>query len=452
MKKLIFILIIWIVAQFLSGAEIHELVKDGNHDSVKIYLSQHPNQFDVVDNRNSTPLHFACDRGFIEIVKYLVKLGADINKQDINGDTPLVWAIARNHYDVAEYLIRKGADVNVLNNNHINALFWTIYRSDLAMAKLLIDNGIDIDIQDYEGNTALHIAGINQKVEIAKLLIDRGADLEARESRGRTPLVLTAREHGNYEIIKYMIENGAGINSTDNYGSTALELTAWRGYKESLNYLIDMGALIPEDEERRFLIANFCCENSLKKLYRKLDNIGILDQILKKRKKNFLISAAQGESIEIVNWLLEKGFNVNEQDYYGWNSLHYAAETGKLQILQTLIDKGANINSRNLMGESAFNIAESKSNQEICDFMALINADTSAVKFPLLQGEFMGQNLPGATPEIFARGIVSSKHFHHTPVAFSPCGNLAVWPNSKPIPGTGYTESDLFFSRRFDNT
>jgi ankyrin repeat protein len=447
MKKMIFILIIGVVAQFLSGAEIHELVKAGNLDNVKIYLEQHPDQFDVADDRNSTPLHFACDRGFIELVKYLVELGADINKQDVDGDTPLIWTITRNYYSIAEFLIGKGVDVNVLNNGHINALFWTIYRSDAAMAKLLIDNGIDISIQNYEGNTALHIAGINQKVEIAKLLIDKGADLEVRESRGRTPLVLTAREHGNYEIIKYMIENGADINSVDNYGATALELTAWRGYEEVLDYLLDNGVQIPIDEEKRFLIADFCCENSLEKLYWKLDDIGIFDQILKEKRKNFLLSAAQGESIEMVSWLTEKGFNVNEQDYYGWTPLHYAAETGNLEILQTLIDKGANTNSRNLMGESAFNIAESKSNQEVCDYLNSINADAIAVKLPVLKGKFMGQSLPKSTLEIFAKGIVSSKHFHHSPVAFSPAGDLAVWPNDKPIPGTGYTESDLYYSR-----
>ena len=150
--------------------------------------------------------------------------------------------------------------------------------------------------------------------------------------------------------------------------------------------------------------------------------------------------------------LSEKGINVNEQDYYGWIPLHYAAETGNLGILQTLIGKGANTNNRNLMGESAFNIAESKSNKEVCDYLISINADTTVVKFPVLVGEFMGQNLPGTTPEIFAQGIVSSKHFHHAPVVFSPGGDLAVWPNDKPIPGSGYTESDLFFSRRINNT
>ncbi|MDP8200533.1 MAG: ankyrin repeat domain-containing protein [Candidatus Tenebribacter burtonii] len=450
MKVIILVTLIGIAAQFLLASQVHDITKAGNLDSLKFFLKTHPNQFDTVDNRQSTPLMFACDRGYLDIVKFMVEEGANLNKQDVDGDTPLIWAIAKNHYSIAEYLIQNKADVNILNKNHINALFWAIYRADERMVKLLIDNGIDLGVQDYEGNTALHIAGINQKVEIAKLLVDSGADLEDRESRGRTPLVLTAREHGNLEIIKHMIENGADVNSSDNYGSTALELTAWRGYEEQMNYILEKGAQIPEADDKKFILANFCCKQSLEKLYEKLDEKNVFDRILTETDKNLLTEAAQGDSPQIIGWLCDKGFAVNEPDLYGWTPLHYAAESGNFDVVKALVDKGANIDKRNLMGESAFNITVSKSNNEITDYLKSIDADVSDVQFPELKGDYLGQELPGITPEIFARGIVSSKHFHHTPVAFSPDGSIAVWPNHKPIQGTGYTEGDLYFSRRIN--
>ncbi|MFC1898108.1 ankyrin repeat domain-containing protein [Candidatus Cloacimonadota bacterium] len=451
MKKIIIILITVLAVQFLLAAKVHEITKTGNLDSLKIYLDTNPDLFDAVDNRESTPLMFACDRGYLDIVELLVGKGANVNKQDVDGDTPLIWAIAKNNYSIAEYLLQNGADVNIINNNHINALFWAVNRADVQMVKLLIDNGIDLKVQDYEGNTALHIAGINQKVEIAKLLIESGADLTIRESRGRTPLVLTAREHGNLEIIKYMIEHGANINSADNYGATAMGLTAWRGYEETMNYLLEQGAEIPDTDDKKFMLAIFCCEKSLEKLYERLEKIGVFDRILAETGKNLLSEAAKGNSPQIIKWLCEKGFKVNERDYYGWVPLHYAAESGDLEIVKTLVEKGANTNLRNLMGESAFNIANINTNIVICDYLKEINADTSEIQFTELKGDYLGQELPESTPEVFALGLVSSKHFHHSPVAFSPDGNLAVWPSDKPIPGTGYTEGDLYFSRQMND-
>ena len=452
MKKLTFSILLILFISNLFATEVHELAKAGNLEDLKVYLIENPTEFDQTDERESTPIHFACDRNYLDIVKFLVDKGADINKQDTDGDTPLIWAIARNNYHIAKYLVENGSDVNILNNNHVNALIWAVYRADAKMTKLLIDNGIDLVVQDYEGNTALHLAGIYQRVEIAKLLIDSGADLTIRESRGRTPLVLTAREHGNLEIIRYMIENGADINSADNYGSTALELSAWRGYEETMNYLLEKGAEIPDADYKKFHMANFCCQKSLENLYLKLDEIGVFDRILQETDKNLFSEAAKGDSPQIINWLCEKKFAINEKDYYGWTPLHYAAENGNLQIFKTLIENGADADLRNSIGETAFNIAQSKSNKNICNYLQEAMVDISDVHFPKFTGDYMGQNLPGNKPKVFALGVVSSKHFHHSPVAFSPDGNLAIWPNDKPIPGTGYTESDLFYSRRIDNS
>jgi hypothetical protein len=46
---------------------------------------------------------------------------------------------------------------------------------------------------------------------------------------------------------------------------------------------------------------------------------------------------------------------------------------------------------------------------------------------PRLTGDYLGQPLPGATPEVFARGIVSTDHHEHSAPSFSPDGNEAFW-------------------------
>ncbi len=47
--------------------------------------------------------------------------------------------------------------------------------------------------------------------------------------------------------------------------------------------------------------------------------------------------------------------------------------------------------------------------------------------FPKLTGPYLGQKTPGAKPEIFARGIVSTDLYIHSSVSFSPDGTEIYW-------------------------
>jgi ankyrin repeat protein len=46
-----------------------------------------------------SPLHIACEKGYADIVKCLLLLGADYAALDIRGRTPLDWAIFKGHKD-----------------------------------------------------------------------------------------------------------------------------------------------------------------------------------------------------------------------------------------------------------------------------------------------------------------------------------------------------------------
>ncbi len=59
----------------------------------------------------TTALFFACDRGYVDIVKFLLEKGADPNKVDtFYGATPMTWAASKKHLDVIAELARNGAD------------------------------------------------------------------------------------------------------------------------------------------------------------------------------------------------------------------------------------------------------------------------------------------------------------------------------------------------------
>jgi hypothetical protein len=56
-----------------------------------------------------------------------------------------------------------------------------------------------------------------------------------------------------------------------------------------------------------------------------------------------------------------------------------------------------------------------------------------------LTGDYLGQKPPGATPEVFARGIVSTDDKEHSTPAFSPDGDEVFWREARP-PGPNNSE------------
>jgi hypothetical protein len=58
----------------------------------------------------STPLFFACDRGYVEIVKLLIERGADVNVKDtFYSETALGWAVEKNRPEIVKLLLDHGA-------------------------------------------------------------------------------------------------------------------------------------------------------------------------------------------------------------------------------------------------------------------------------------------------------------------------------------------------------
>ena len=145
--------------------EIIEILRSGVMDLDGFYLTQ-----------NHLPLVRATERGWKDVVKYLLEEGADVNerlKQD--GQTALLWAAFVGHYDIAKLLIARGANINVL--------------------------------EDMFGFTPMHAASVEGHTNVVKLLLDAGADVNARNYFGRTPLYF-ALCNNNIETIHLLREHG----------------------------------------------------------------------------------------------------------------------------------------------------------------------------------------------------------------------------------------------------
>ncbi len=64
----------------------------------------------------NTALTYACAGGFLDVVKVLLKEGANIEDHNENGHTPLMEAASAGHVDVARVLLEYGAGINTHSN------------------------------------------------------------------------------------------------------------------------------------------------------------------------------------------------------------------------------------------------------------------------------------------------------------------------------------------------
>ena len=450
-KILLLLLINYVMCSFFYGAGFKNIIKAVKNDDLKLIkkiVGDNAGKVNEKDSRSCTPLHHACSKGSVKVVEYLVKKGADLNAQDTDGDIPITWALVRGHKNIAKFLINKGANVKLINKKKMTLLHWVVICSDKEMAEIIIDKGVLINAMDFENRTALHYAGERQKVELAGILLKNGADVKLVGNYGRTPLILTARQNGNTVIMKKLIDHGANINAVDKFGDSALTLAAWRGYEKTVNLLLDNGIKIPEDKNQQWSLMLYSVSKNMEKLFDIMLEKNIDLMKYNEEGGRLIHNAARGGNIKIMRRLLKKKFDINLGDMFGLTPLHYAAKNGNIKIMKLLYEKKCKINKRNFTGESAYNIAVKNKRTESAKYLKRIGAETIEQQFPVLKGDYFGQKKQKKGVELFARGIVATQEFSHSPIAFSPKMDEAFWPSSVLDKKTGFGKSFLLYAKK----
>ncbi|EDW60297.1 myotrophin [Drosophila virilis] len=84
-------------------------IKNGEIDAVQMaFENSNRNVNEFIGGR--TPLHYAADFGQLKMLKYLVEIGADVNKLDKYHITPILAAIWEGHTECVEFLLDQGAN------------------------------------------------------------------------------------------------------------------------------------------------------------------------------------------------------------------------------------------------------------------------------------------------------------------------------------------------------
>ena len=150
-----------------------------------------------------------------DAIKAIIAIGGDVNARNQEGITPLHWAIEKGELEIVRELLANGADINATYSKERTAiaygrtaLLWAIEKGELEIVRELLASGADIKATDNTGITALHWAIEKGELEIVRELLASGADIKATDNTGITALHM-ATEEGNVEIVQLLIASGA---------------------------------------------------------------------------------------------------------------------------------------------------------------------------------------------------------------------------------------------------
>jgi ankyrin repeat protein len=179
--------------------EVVKLIENGVDAFLYEGIKIKPYEIDL-----NTPLHLASLNGHLEIIKYLIKKGVDVNAKNRKSQTPLHLAIHNAHKNIIDFLLHHNANINALDSEGDTPLAWAAYKGQLEIVKQLIALKTNINIANKTGNSPLHWASGEGYTDIVKLLIEHDANLTCLNEEDHTPLKV-AIHRGQTETVKFLL-------------------------------------------------------------------------------------------------------------------------------------------------------------------------------------------------------------------------------------------------------
>ncbi|HIF24229.1 MAG TPA: ankyrin repeat domain-containing protein [Gemmatimonadetes bacterium] len=159
-------------------------------------------------------------------------------------ESPVADAAMRGDVDVVRQLLREGADVNGAQGDGMSALHWAAERGSAELTEMLLYAGATVDAVTRIGKyTPLHIASRNGQAQVVSAVLSAGADVGARTDPGGTTALHLAATAGDASVIGLLVEAGAEVDAREvEWQQTPLIFAAARNRIDAIRALLESGA------------------------------------------------------------------------------------------------------------------------------------------------------------------------------------------------------------------
>lgn len=163
--------------------------------------------------------HLASALNKPEILKEVIKYGANANAVDVDGNTALHIAVQENHDECVNAILNSGNDIDlcILNDNGYAALHLACMNKNLRVVKMLDARALKTkqtifdDIEAKHGNNALHIAIEARAVDVVDYIIQNKRVSPTKVNKSGHTAVYLARVIKSIEMLN-MIQCHSSVN------------------------------------------------------------------------------------------------------------------------------------------------------------------------------------------------------------------------------------------------
>ena len=155
----------------------------------------------------------------MDIAKFLVKSGADVNLDTLYGNRGSAIRIAAKNkqYEMVDYLLSVGADISAGGEHRGSTLTSAVMTGKMDLVKKVVAGGkANLDFKESlmrsnDGKTALMIAATRDFSDIVQFLGAQGAKINVARSCGETAVYYAAKR-GSTRVVQYLLSKGAVVN------------------------------------------------------------------------------------------------------------------------------------------------------------------------------------------------------------------------------------------------
>ncbi len=309
-----------------------------------------------MNNGIDSQFYEAVGQGNYARAKDLLSQGGDVNFRGFCGRTSLMVACEHNQKKIIELLLQHNADVNLKDNCEETALMYAADCGNFGVMKSLLACGADLSCRNCRGETAFVKLLEHKKLsfEDIRFFVEAGADVVTPDSHGITPLGHLFKGVYTYEpekmkIYRYLIEHGANPNVKNKQDKSLLDLTVHSDKEEDDSiFLIEHGAdctninLVEIVRDKKFKLAKILIKDCLTANSADISGVTVA------------MSAAETGNLEMLEYLVDLGANVEDEDKMGNTLMMFAAKGGNVDVIKFLEKKNINIHKPNVTGDTPF--------------------------------------------------------------------------------------------------
>lgn len=260
------------------------------------------------NKKGSTPLMYAVESASLNLVQWLVSVGADIKARNHKNTTVAMWATSNPSVEVIEYIGSLDEDQLALSNfEGMTPLHFAVIEDRLDIFEYLRTfKSISISHRSpVLGMSPILLAARRGQLRMVEVLLNAGETLEQSNDRGANVMLLAA-QNGHVEVMKFALRvANISVFSSASNGCTALMYAADGGHREAMEWLISEGCDVHERSPLGTTTAMF---------------------------------AAMGGHTDLIRWLHEDlGVNLELANKQGFTALHYAVDRGRMATLIYLL-------------------------------------------------------------------------------------------------------------------